>query len=107
MLIMEVITGDKPGFSLLDGLIREVVVLDTETNNIHHWVNTDYLQAYLLETDPRRTDEDIEALTLSSLVHTRSLDLEGKTYMESWSRHTLEEMTDKLGELLGDKGRLS
>ena len=26
--------------------------------------------------------------------------------MESWSRHTLEEMTDKLGELLGEEGRI-
>lgn len=108
MLVLEVQTGDKEEFSLFDGLIREVTVLDGATSTIYHWVNSDYLDRFGLETN-LLTEEETETLTLSSLNHQRELTLDGEPYTEIWTRDTLAGMTDRLGDLIdrdGDYQRL-
>ena len=101
MFLMEIITEEKIGASFKDGLISEIVLLDTTTSTFHHLVNKTYLSQYVVGLDDSDlTDREKELLTLGSTQHERTIKVLETDYQELWRALPLEDMPDYIGDLL-------
>lgn len=103
MFLMEIITEEKIGASFKDGLISEIVLLDTTTSTFHHLVNKTYLSQYVVGLDDSdMTDREKELLTLGSTQHERTITVLETDYKELWRALPLEDMPDYIGDLLSN-----
>lgn len=104
MLILEAKFIPKEGYGFGDNITSQVIVIDTNTDTIHHFVNEDYVNNYVINDNPLAVDDDFVLLERGSTGHEEEIDIDliesSITYTDKWEMLPMGAILEKLADLL-------
>ena len=107
MIIFEVETDTREGLTLQDNIITELVVYNSLSQQVTHFVNEDCLHTYLIDVEEKPSEDTDRNPYLDTLLAATTpsssgseFEFKGETYQEDYQLISLDDIPDKLVSLI-------